>query len=167
MPRCNTQRHLRGFTLIELLITVALVGLLASVAVPMAEVAMQRSKERELRDALQQIRGAIDAYKQAVDDGRILSDVQKSGYPPSLEVLVKGVDDAKSAQKGQKIYFLRRLPRDPMAAEPDPSGQAATVVWGKRSYASPPDDPSEGSDVFDVYSLSTGTGLNGIPYRQW
>jgi len=167
MTRCNTQRLQRGFTLIELVITVALVGLLASVAVPMAEVAMQRSKERELRDALQQIRGAIDAYKQAVDDGQILSDVQKSGYPPNLEVLVQGVDDAKSARKGQKIYFLRRLPRDPLVADADQTGQPVTAVWGKRSYASPPDAPSEGSDVFDVYSMSTGTGLNGIPYRQW
>jgi general secretion pathway protein G len=167
MVRCNARILQRGFTLIELVVTVALVGLLASVAVPMAEVALQRSKERELRDALQLIRGAIDAYKQAVDDGQILSDAQKSGYPPSLEVLVEGVDDAKSAKKGQKIYFLRRLPRDPLAADLDQNGQPALAVWGKRSYASPPDAPSEGSDVFDVYSMSAGTGLNGIPYRQW
>ena len=167
MSRNNAHRLQRGFTLIELVITVALVGLLASVAVPMAEVAMQRSKERELRDALMQIRGAIDAYKQAVDDGQILSDAQKSGYPPSLEVLVQGVDDAKSARKGQKIYFLRRLPRDPLSTAVDQDGHPTVAVWGKRSYASPPDAPSEGSDVFDVYSLSTGTGLNGVPYRQW
>jgi general secretion pathway protein G len=157
------RRH-AGFTLIELVITVAIVGLLASIVAPMAEVAMQRSKEREFRDALQQIRTAIDAYKQAVDDGKILGDVLKSGYPENLQILVDGVDDAKNPSKTQKIYFLRRIPRDPFSDDP---AKAAADTWGKRSYASPPDAPSEGSDVYDVYSLSKGTGLNGIPYRQW
>ena len=154
----------RGFTLIELVITVAIVGLLASIAMPMAEVAMQHSKERELRDALMQIRTAIDAYKQALDEGHMLADAQKSGYPPSLKALVEGVEDAKSANKDQKIYFLRRVPRDPFAAD---SAVPPEASWGLRSYASPPDAPSEGPDVYDVYSLSTATGLNGIPYRQW
>lgn len=154
----------RGFTLIELVITVAIVGLLASIVAPMAEVALQRSKEREFRDALQQIRTAIDAYKQAVDDGHIIADAQKSGYPENLKVLVDGVDDAKSADKNKKMYFLRRIPRDPFFTD---ASQPPEATWGKRSYASPPDAPNEGSDVFDVYSLSTGTGLNGIPYRRW
>lgn len=154
----------RGFTLIELVITVAIVGLLASIVVPMAEVAMQRSKERDFRDALQQIRTAIDAYKEAVDDGKIIANAQKSGYPENLQILVDGVDDAKSASRAQKIYFLRRIPRDPFAADPS---QPAAETWGKRAYASPPDAPSEGSDVFDVYSRSSAVGLNGIPYRQW
>ena len=163
MTRFNHHRYGRGFTLIELLITVAIVGLLASVVVPMAEVAMQRSKEREFRAALQQIREAIDAYKQAVDDGHILTDAQKSGYPPNLSVLVLGVDDAKSPKQEQKMYFLRRIPRDPFFED---ASQPPEVTWGKRSYASPPDAPSEGSDVFDVYSFSAGIGLNGVPYRQ-
>ncbi|MFZ2266974.1 MAG: type II secretion system protein [Azonexus sp.] len=154
----------RGFTLIELIITVAIVGLLASIVVPMAEVAMQRSREREFRDALQQIRTAIDAYKEAVDDGKILAEAQKSGYPENLQVLVDGVDDAKSPGKSQKMYFLRRIPRDPFATDP---GKSPADSWGKRSYASPADAPSEGSDVYDVYSRSSAVGLNGIPYRQW
>ena len=154
----------RGFTLIEMVITVAIVGLLASVAFPMAEVAVQRSKEHELRESLQQLRNAIDAYKQAVDEGRIIGDAQKSGYPPTLQVLVEGVEDAKSPNKDQKIYFLRRIPRDPFALD---ASVPPDATWGKRSYASPPDDPQEGDDVFDVYTHSTAIALNGIPYRQW
>jgi len=154
----------RGFTLIEMVITVAIVGVLASVVFPMAEVAVQRSQERELRDALRQIRTAIDAYKQAFDEGRILAVAGQSGYPPTLELLVAGVADAKSPERDRKIYFLRRLPRNPFAIDPSLPPEA---TWGKRSYASPPDDPHEGEDVFDVYAPSAAAGLNGIPYRQW
>src|SRR5664279_3014963 len=145
-------------------VTVAIVGLLATVTFPMAEVAVQRSKEREFREALQQIRKAIDAYKQAADEGRFIIDAKKSAYPPTLQVLVDGVDDAKSPNKDQKIYFLRRIPRDPFSID---SSLTPDDTWGKRSYASPPDDPHEGDDVYDVYTLSTGVGLHGIPYRQW
>lgn len=164
MTSSYRHRQARGFTLIELVITVAIVGLLASIVAPMAELAMQRSKEREFRDALQQIRTAIDAYKEAVDDGKIIADAQKSGYPESLQVLVDGINDAKSPASGQKLYFLRRIPRDPFADDP---AQPADATWGKRSYASPAEAPSEGSDVYDVYTRSAGVGLNGIPYRQW
>lgn len=153
----------RGFTFIELLITVAIVALLASVALPLAEVSVQRGKEQELRRALREIRGAIDAYKDAVDQGRVAKKAHASGYPPSLEVLVSGVEDAKDPQK-KRIYFLRRVPRDPMG---DDAGLSAAETWGKRSYASPPDAPAEGDDVFDVYSRSEKVGLNGIPYREW
>ncbi len=161
------RRRSAGFTLIELVITVAIVALLASIAMPMAELAVQRSKDRELRDALQQIRTALDAYKQAVDDGRIkIQDISKqgSGYPPTLQTLVDGVPDAKDPKGNAMIYFLRRIPRDPLFED---TTVPADATWGKRSYASPPDDPKEGDDVFDVYSLSTATGINGIPYKQW
>jgi general secretion pathway protein G len=155
-----------GFTLIELVITVAIVGLIATVAFPMAELAYQRTREHELRDALQQIRTAIDAYKEAIDDPRnsTKKDPTKSGYPPTLQVLVDGITDPTDPKGDKKIYFLRRLPRDPFSTD---GSLPAEATWGKRSYASPADAPAEGDDVFDVYSQSTGTGLNGVPYRQW
>lgn len=152
----------RGFTFIELVVTVVIVAILASAAMPLAELTVKRGKEVELRHALQQIRTAIDAYKQAVDDGRIPRLANESGYPKSLNALVNGVVDAKSAAKSN-VYFLRRLPRDPFA---DPAVPAIDT-WGLRSYASPPQAPVEGDDVFDVYSRALSAGLNGIPYREW
>ena len=153
----------RGITLIDMLVTLAILALLASLALPLGELSVQRAKERELRAALRTLRGAIDDYKDAADANRIERKADQSGYPPSLEVLVEGVRDARDS-KGAKIYFLRRVPRDPLAREPDtPSAD----TWGLRSYASPPDDPQPGKDVFDVYSLSEGVGLNGVPYREW
>jgi general secretion pathway protein G len=153
----------RGFTLIELVITVAIVALLASVALPVSELAVQRTKEQELRRTLRQIREAIDLYKQASDEGRIRKSVGDSGYPRKLEDLAEGVDDQKSPKK-EKIYLLRRIPRDPFNTDPTLS---AAATWGRRSYASPPDDPKEGEDVFDVFSLAQGKGINGQPYRDW
>jgi len=152
-----------GFTLIELLVTLAILGVLASAVVPLAELAVKRTKEHELRVALRQIRSALDEYKRAVDEGHVARKADESGYPPSLDVLVEGVADEKHPKK-IKIYFLRRLPRDPLSSD---ASLSAEKTWGKRSYASPPDAPEEGKDVFDVYSLAEGDGLNGIPYRQW
>ena len=162
MPEGRASRG-QGFTLIELVITVAIVALLASVALPVSELAVQRTKEQELRRTLRQIREAIDLHKQASDEGRIQKSVGASGYPKKLEDLAEGVDDQKSPKK-EKIYFMRRIPRDPLNADPTLS---AAATWGKRSYASPPDDPKDGDDVFDVFSLAPGKGINGQPYRDW
>ena len=152
-----------GFTLIELVVTVAIVAVLASGIMPMIEVTVQRNKEQELRAALMQIRNAIDAYKKASRDGHIASPADSSGYPRTIESLAAGVEDAKNPAKA-KIYFLRRIPRDPMSSDP---GTPAAQTWGKRSYASSAENPQEGNDVFDIYSLSTEKGLNGIPYQEW
>jgi general secretion pathway protein G len=154
--------RVRGFTLIELVIAVSIIGVLASVALPLTEVAVTRVKETELRRALRDIRTAIDAYKQAVDEGRIRRSLGETGYPGSLELLVQGAPDQRSP-KGEMIYFLRRIPRDPFAD----TGVEGAGSWGKRSYASPPDAPREGDDVYDVYSRSSRVGLNGVRYRDW
>jgi general secretion pathway protein G len=145
-----------GFTLIELLITVTIVALLASVALPLAELASQRSKEQDLRVALRNIREAIDAYKRAADDGIVDRPVDRTGYPPTLASLVEGATDNRKPD-APKLYFLRRLPRDPMTGED----------WGLRSYASTATEPAAGKDVYDVFSRSEGVGLNGVPYREW
>ena len=147
---------MKGFTLVELLIVVAIVALLASIAAPLAELSYQRGKEQELRVALREIREAIDAYKRAADEGRIERKADASGYPASLETLVQGVPDKTSPEKST-LYFLRRIPRDPITGED----------WGLRSYASPATDPQPGKDVYDVYSRSDETGLNKVPYREW
>jgi general secretion pathway protein G len=152
-----------GFTFIELMVTLAIMATLAMVAVPMSQVAVQREKERTLRTALIEIREGIDAYKRAADDGRIKLGLGDSGYPKKLEQLVEGVSDERSPTK-QQMYFLRRLPRDPFSARDE---QRAADTWAKRAYASPPDSPSDGSDVFDVSSRSDLVGLNGVPLKQW
>ena len=153
----------RGFTLIEMLVTVTIVGLISTIAFPMLELVQRRNNESELRSALRQIRTAIDSYKQAVDEGRIVEENKGSGYPPSLDVLVNGVPDVKSANKGRMIYFLRKIPKDATSKDP----LDAPARWGLRSYASPANAPQAGADVFDVYSLTPGVGLSGVPYKDW
>jgi len=155
--------RMRGFTIIELVITLAIVGLLATAAMPLAQLVAQREKESDLRVALRDIRHALDAYKVAADTGRVERQLGSSGYPPDLKSLYEGVEDAASEKK-VKMYFLRRIPRDPFF--PDGS-VAAQETWGLRSYQSPPDDPQPGDDVFDVYSLASGKGLNGVAYHDW
>ena len=160
----HLNKQQRGFTLIELLVTLAIVALLSTIALPMTELAVQRSKEQDLRHALREIRSAIDAYKQAYDEGRIPTAVGKTGYPPNLNILVEGIDDKSDPTGKLKIYFLRRIPRDPFATD---ASLSAAETWGKRSYASPADNPQEGEDIYDVYTRSTANDLRGIPYREW
>lgn len=154
----------RGFTLIELMITMAIIGLLALGVAPLAKLGVQRVKETELRAALREIRSAIDEYKAAGDSGAIKKQADKTGYPPTLAVLVEGVEDIKSPDHARMIYFLRRIPRDPL--NPDKT-LAPEMSWGLRSYASSADSPQAGDDVYDVYSQSPKVALDGTPYRSW
>jgi len=157
------QMKVAGFTLIELLVTLVLLALILTAAAPVMQLTVQRNKEQELKRALWQIRDAIDAYKQASDDGLIKRNLDASGYPPNLKILVAGVENSKDLKK-KKIYFLRQIPRDPFTTDPMLSPEA---TWVKRSYASSFEEPAEGDDVYDVHSASSITGLDGRPYNEW
>lgn len=148
------KRGERGLTLIELIVTVAILAILASAAVPIARFQIKRQKERELRQDLWMMRDAIDKYKDAADRGAFQTKVDSQNYPPDLETLVKGVD-----VQGKKVKFLRRIPVDPMTGKAD---------WGMRSMQDDPDSDSfGGQSVFDVYSKSQGTALDGTKYNTW
>lgn len=153
----------QGFSLLELMVSLVIISILATIVIPVAEINIQRQKENELRHALREIRTAIDAYKRASDEGHIVKAPDTSGYPPTLQALVQGITDAKDPGGG-KLYFLRRIPFDPLLNEP---GVDPAASWGKRSYASEPNAPSEGRDIYDIYTRSDRIGLNGIPYNQW
>ncbi|HWA93452.1 MAG TPA: type II secretion system protein [Terracidiphilus sp.] len=144
----------QGLTLVELIVTVVLLGILASAAIPVARFQVKREKERELRYDLWQMRDAIDKYKDAADKGAIRTKVESQNYPPDLQTLVDGVE-----VQGKKVRFLRKIPVDPMTDNTD---------WGLRSMQDDPDSDSwSGQSVFDVYSKSQGTALDGTKYRDW
>jgi general secretion pathway protein G len=153
----------RGFTLIELLVTLAILAVLATVVIPVAQVQVQRSKEQELRIALREIRAAIDAYKRASDEGRIRKDIGATGYPRNLELLVEGAEDLRDP-KHRKIFFLRQVPRDPFHSDP---ATTAAQTWSSRSYASEASDPQPGDDVYDIHTSSPLVGLNGAALKGW
>jgi len=144
----------RGLTLVELLVTVAILAILASVALPVLQIELRRQKERELHRALWEMRDAIDRYKDQSDKGAFSNKVGSYGYPPDLETLVNGVD-----VHGVKVRFLRRIPVDPL------TGRAE---WGLRSMQDEPNSDSfGGQNVFDVYSKSQGKALDGTKYSEW
>jgi general secretion pathway protein G len=153
-------RSERGFTFVELIIVTAVLALLASVAMPLAQVTTQRQREAELRRALREVRTAIDNFKDAVVNGQIATtelEPGSEGYPPDLETLVEGVPAANDAS-GRKLKFLRRIPVDPMTHE----------EWGMRAYQDAEDATSwGGGNVFDIYTTSTATALDGTKYRDW
>ncbi len=143
-----------GLTLIELIVAIAILTILTGAAVPIARVRIRREKEHQLRQALWEIRDAIDRYKDAADKGAFQVKLGTDGYPPDLDKLVEGVDVG-----GKKVRFLRRIPVDPMTGNTD---------WGKRCMSDDPDSTSWcGSNVFDVYTQATGTGLDGTKYQDW
>ena len=150
----------RGFTFIEMIVVTTILLVLASTVMPLAQVTMQRQREAELHRALREMRTALDKFKDAVDQGLIPStelEPANEGYPPDLETLVDGVSVANDAS-GRKLKFLRRVPVDPMTKD----------EWGLRSYQDDPDSKSwGGQNVFDVYTKSEGTALDGTKYRDW
>ena len=144
-----------GFTLIELMVAITILAILTMMALPLARVTIQREREKQLRAALWEMRDAIDRYKDAADRQVFQIKVDSMGYPPDLDTLVKGVE----GQAGKKYRFLRSIPTDPMTHSKE---------WGLRSMQDDPDSDSWGGQaVFDVYSKSTGTALDGTKYKDW
>ncbi len=153
-PQSENTNPQAGLTLVELIVTIAILALLASAAVPVARFQVKRAKERELRYDLWQMRDAIDKYKDAADKNAFQTKVDSMGYPPDLQTLVDGVEVVN-----KKVRFLRKIPIDPMTGQAD---------WGERSNQDEPTSTSwGGQNVFDVFSKSTGTALDGTKYADW
>ena len=163
MKLTATPIRIRGFTLIELMVALVLLALILTAAAPIMQLNAKRTQEQELKRALWEIRDAIDDYKQAADQGLIKKQPDETGYPPTLQILVQGVENKRDPKKG-KVYFLRRIPRDPFATD---AALANEETWGKRSYSSSFEEPEAGDDIYDVYSLSPQIGINQRPYREW
>jgi general secretion pathway protein G len=154
LDRERSQRRQGGFTLLELIIATFILIILSTMAVPLARLTITREKERMLRADLWDLRDAIDRYKDAADRGGFQTKVDSQNYPPDLETLVKGVD-----VQGKKVRFLRKIPVDPMTG---------TTEWGLRSMQDDPDSDSwGGQSVFDVFTKSQGTALDGTKYKDW
>ncbi len=152
--RCSSRQGEAGLTLIELIIVVTMVGILATAALPIAKFQVKRTKERELRRDLWEMRAAIDSYKDAADKGGIQTKADSNNSPPDLQTLVDGVDISS-----KHVRFLRRIPVDPMTK---------STEWGLRSNQDDTDSDSfGGQNVFDVYTKSQGTGLDGTKYSTW
>ncbi|QQR74312.1 MAG: prepilin-type N-terminal cleavage/methylation domain-containing protein [Holophagales bacterium] len=150
-------RRTRGYTLVELVVVCATLAVLAGITMPVVKFTVKRSKEMELRADLREMRAAIDEFKRYSDAGLIPIELGTDGYPKDLDVLVEGVDVV--GQVDRRVRFLRRLPIDPMTGDTE---------WGLRSYQDDWDSTSWGGEnVYDVYSLSGGMGLNGVPYTKW
>jgi general secretion pathway protein G len=157
LPLRTPDKRRSGFTLIELMVAVTILMILATMALPIARVKIKRDKEVQLRRALRDMRSAIDRYKDAADRNLIAVEAETEGYPPTLDTLVEGVP--LSGKPDRIVRFLRRVPIDPMTN---------SANWGLRAVQDPPDSFSwNGRNVFDVYSRSSGVGMNGRPYREW
>lgn len=153
-----------GYTLVELLVVLGVLGVLATLAMPLADMTVQREKERELRRALVEIRDALDAYRRAVEEGSIAAPAGSAfPYPRSLADLARPWPDRRPGREGQVLRFLRQVPRDPFADPALPADRS----WGLRDYLSEADSPRAGAEVYDVHSTSTATGLNGVALRKW
>lgn len=153
----------RGFTIIELLVVMAILGILSVAIMPLSEMLLISQKERELKQALWEIRGAIDEYKKVVTSVDNAVPNSATGYPPNLQVLVDGIPHPKPEAGGRYVYFLRTMPRDPFADK----ALAADKTWRLRSFTSPPEKPEPGAEVFDVHSSSDAEALDGSRYAKW
>ena len=160
LPLRNRRRSLEaGMTLIELIIACTILLILSSMATPLARFTVMRAREKELREELREMRKAIDYYKDLADQQKIRVELGSEGYPPDLDTLVKGVAIGGAGANGKNIRFLRRIPKDPMTGQTD---------WGMRSVQDDADSTSwGGTDVFDVFTKSTGIALDGTKYSDW